>query len=307
MVNALESATMVRTEGADTGISGLTPQQIEQYRRDGFVVIRSLFSQADIDRLIDTIDRLISDAQRSNNLNRIVEFETETVDGLRVPRRLFNPFEQHEEFRRVAKGDRLVDRVVSLVGPNVALQHSKLNMKPSKVGAVVEWHQDLTYFPHTNDDLVAALIYLDNATIANGCLQLLPGNHRRFFDHAFPDGTFAGMITEEIADGRWGKPISVEGSVGTVIFLHPLTPHSSAPNISTGQRRVLIFQYRAADSFPIYNGAQIVSCEECAHHIRGTPALFARFGGPPPAIYKPAGKPRSLYELQESSRSVMRT
>ena len=58
-------------------------------------------------------------------------------------------------------------------------------MKPSRVGSAVEWHQDLAYFPHTNPDLVNTLIYLDDATEENGCLQVLPRQHDRFFDHRF--------------------------------------------------------------------------------------------------------------------------
>jgi len=88
------------------------------------------------------------------------------------------------------------DKIESLIGPDFGIQHSKLNMKPAKVGSVVEWHQDLAYFPHTNDSLVTTLIYLDDATEQNGCLQVLPRHHTHFFSHAGPDGLFAGMITE---------------------------------------------------------------------------------------------------------------
>ena len=66
--------------------------------------------------------------------------------------------------------DRILNRIKLLIGPNIAFQHSKLNMKPAKVGSIVEWHQDLAYFPHTNTNLVTTLIYLDDAPKENGCL-----------------------------------------------------------------------------------------------------------------------------------------
>src|SRR4029079_19624697 len=88
-----------------------------------------------------------------------------------VPRRIYNPFERHEAFRAMATGVWSLDRIESLIGPNISLHHSKLNMKPAKIGSVVEWHQDLAYFPHTNDDLFTTLVYLANATVENGCPQ----------------------------------------------------------------------------------------------------------------------------------------
>ncbi len=69
-----------------------------------------------------------------------LELEPEPVDGQRVPRRIFNPYDQHQAFRDLAEDPRLLDRVESLIGPDFNLQHSKLNMKPAKVGSVVDWH-----------------------------------------------------------------------------------------------------------------------------------------------------------------------
>ena len=281
---------------------GLSDAQQRQYRENGFLLVRSVVSAEALDRVTRAIDELTSRAEVSGQRNEIVDYERALADGKRVVRRLFNPFEQHEAFRGIATDERILGMVESLVGPNIALQHSKLNMKGAKVGSAVEWHQDLTYFPHTNDDLVGVMIHLDDITTENGCLQVLPRLHNRFFDHSLPDGSFAGMITETIDAERFGEPVSVQGPAGSVLLLHPLAPHRSAVNVSARGRRMLIFEYRAADAFPIYNGSQIVSSESCAHHLRGERARFARFGGPPPAIYLPHGRPKSLFQLQDESR-----
>jgi ectoine hydroxylase-related dioxygenase (phytanoyl-CoA dioxygenase family) len=151
-----------------------------------------------------------------------------------------NPFEQHEAFRALATDDRILDRIESLIGPDFNLQHSKLNMKPAGVGSPVEWHQDLAYFPHTNDDLVTTLVYLDDATEENGCLQVLPRHHHHFFDHSADDGSFAGMITEDLGDGRYGRAVPLPALAGSVIFMHCVLPHSSLPNRSSCSRRTLI-------------------------------------------------------------------
>lgn len=275
--------------------------QIEQYRNEGFLVVERLFDTDDMARVDATIRRMTDEALAGGDYGKILELEPEPVDGLRVPRRIFNPYDQHEAFSDLAHDPRLVDKIESLIGPSFNLQHSKLNMKPARVGSVVEWHQDMAYFPHTNDDLVTTLIYLDDATEENGCLQVLPRHHTHYFDHAGPDGRFAGMITEDLSD--FGKPKSLPAPAGSAIFMHCITPHASLPNRSSRPRRTLIYEYRANDAFPIYYGEMTNLAEAKFRPVRGNPARFARFGGPRPPIPS-VGKYASLYELQNQAKGA---
>jgi hypothetical protein len=177
-------------------------------------------------------------------------------------------------------------------------------MKPAKVGSVVEWHQDLAYFPHTNVDLVTTLIYLDEATEENGCLQVLPRHHHHFFEHSDAEGKFAGMISEDLSNGRFGRPISLAAPAGSVIFMHCLTPHSSLPNRSPHPRRTLIFEYRAADAFPIWYGPMTARGESIYRPIRGRTARFARCDGPPPLVPN-VGSFLTIFELQAKSKAAL--
>jgi phytanoyl-CoA hydroxylase len=286
----------------------LTDEQVRHYRTEGYVVVPRLFDAADIAGVDRTIREMTDAALASSeDMSKVLELEPEPLDGRRVPRRIYNPYDAHENFRRLALDARLLDRIESLVGPDFNLQHSKLNMKPAKVGSVVEWHQDLAYFPHTNDDLVTTLVYLDDATEENGCLQVLPRHHNHFFNHANAEGVFAGMITETIADGRHGRPVPLPAPAGSVIFMHCILPHSSLPNRSPRPRRTLIYEFRAADSFPIYYGENAHTAEQKRRPVRGKVAPHARFGGPPPLIPHYPSTLQSLYQLQEDSRSKMAT
>jgi ectoine hydroxylase-related dioxygenase (phytanoyl-CoA dioxygenase family) len=278
----------------------LSEEQIDQYRNEGFVIVERLFDADDLARVDATIRQMTEQALAGGDFSKVLELEPEPVDGKCVPRRIFNPYDQHETFRALAHDPRLLDKIESLIGGDFNLQHSKLNMKPAKVGSVVEWHQDMAYFPHTNDDLVTTLIYLDDATEENGCLQVLPRHHTHFFDHSGPDGRFAGMITESLAD--FGKPRSLPAAAGSAIFMHCITPHSSLPNRSSRARRTLIYEYRANDAFPIYYGEMTNLAEAKFRMIRGRPARFARFGGPRPMIPN-VGKYTSLYELQSQAKA----
>lgn len=277
--------------------TGLSEEQVQHYRTEGYLVLDGFFSRERIERIDRTVRQITDNAVTSGDYSKILELEPTSADSKPVARRIFNPFDLHEEFETLATDSTLLDCIESLIGANFSLQHSKLNMKPAKIGSAVEWHQDLAYFPHTNDDLVTLLIYLDDATEENGCLQVLPRHHTHFFNHDLPDGRFAGMITEDLSGGRFGQAVSLAATAGSVIFMHPITPHSSLPNNSDKSRRTLIFEYRASDAFPIYYGEQTAIAESKLRQIRGKPARFARFGGPAPLIPN-VGRYQSLYELQ---------
>jgi phytanoyl-CoA hydroxylase len=286
--------------------TAFSPREIEQYRTEGYVVVPNLFGREELERTYACIRELTHTALASSDHSKIMELEPEAVDGERVPRRIYDPFEQHEAFRALATDAKILDRIQTLIGPDIGIQHSKLNMKPAKVGSVVDWHQDLTYFPHTNSDLITTLVYLDDATEENGCLQVLPRHQHHFFNHALPDGTFAGMITEDLSDNRYGRPQALPAPAGSVIFMHCILPHSSLPNRSPKPRRTLIFEYRAADAFPIYFADSVVQYEAKAHLLRGKPATTARFGGPAPVIPKLKSSMKSLYEMQRAAKNSTR-
>ena len=86
---------------------------------------------------------------------------------------------------RPAFHPRILDAVEKLIGPNIQLHHTKLNLKPpSSPEARFEWHQDYPFFPHTNYDLIAVLVHIDEATEENGCLRIIPGSHKLGAAHA---------------------------------------------------------------------------------------------------------------------------
>ena len=284
--------------------SELTEEQVEHYRCEGYVVLPAFFGSDVLAQLSRRIQQIGDDALAGGDYDKILEVEPETVAGQTVVRRIYNPYDQHDDFKNLANDRRLVDCIESLIGPDINLQHSKLNMKPPSVGSVVEWHQDLAFFPHTNDDLVTVLIYLDDAIRENGCLSVLPRHHTHYFDHATPDGYFAGMITEDLASGRFGEPVALEAPAGSVICMHCITPHSSLPNRSEHPRRTLIFEYRAADSFPIYYPGMSEDNRDVPRPIRGKRAQFARLAGPSPYM-RNVGAGGSIYKLQEKAKAAL--
>lgn len=160
---------------------------------------------------------------------------------------------RHPRFLELARDRRLIDVVAEFLGPNLELQHSKIATKPeTDTGrGAAPWHQDFPFFPHTNTDLVAAMVMLDDADERGGCLQVLPGSRRLGpLDHR-RDGFFSGECAELPDEAMRGGAVALPVRAGDVTLHHCLTLHRSAENTSGSPRRALVFQFRAADAYQL--------------------------------------------------------
>ena len=276
----------------------LTQIQIDEYGEKGFTVFPNLLDATEVAGYLAEIDEISSGNTLTNHDSTRMEMEPDQPpDGTQV-RRLYEPCTNFETFKQLAGSDELLDCVEQLLGADIIFHYSKINMKPAKIGSVVEWHQDLTYYPLTNRDSLAVLFYLDDTDEENGCLQMIPGKHLGgTFEHS-SEGVFQGRVVDGI-DESGAVPIS--GPAGTAVFMHAMTPHASVTNRSDRPRRTLILSYRAADAIPLLTGVTPI-IEENAVLVRGKLAEKARFTMTefPVPIYRENA--RSLYQLQEQSR-----
>ncbi len=268
--------------------------KVEDYRRDGCLLVESVLDGEDLRRLDEAVREVTEAAIRSDNQDELIELEPDVGGSTRRVRRIRDPYYRHAAFRAVAHDARILDRVASLIGPDLELHHSKLNMKPAQVGSPVAWHQDLAYYPHTNDSVLAVLIYIDDASESNGCIQVLPRMHHRYLEHTHHTGEFAGRIVEPIE----AEPRALPAAAGSAIFVHGLTPHSSRPNRSGEDRRTLIFAYRAGDAYPLFDGLRTTKDEAIRTPVRGRRPRHARFGGPAPIVPEINDMTVSLYDIQ---------
>jgi len=277
----------------------LAEQHVQGYRRQGFACVPAFVSPDCIAAFRREVDSIAAASAASGFDPARMEMEPAKDSSGPTIRRIYEPCEHYAFFREYAESAAILDAVQQLIGDNLLLHYSKLNMKPAEVGSVVEWHQDLSYYPLTNHDSLAALIYLDDADEANGCLRVLPGRHRaELMDHT-ASGVFQGCITEPIDETQ---AVNLAGGAGTAIFLDAMTPHASTQNRSGRQRRTLIISYRAADAFPIHINDRTAATEIYTRLVRGTRPQQARFTFDrfPIPIY--GAKEASLYQLQEMSR-----
>ncbi len=279
--------------------SMLSATSVNQFQTDGFCSVEGFLAGEEVAALLASIDSVCASATLADHDTSRLEMEpNQPSDGGRV-RRIYEPCTYYSDFRSLAECSKKLDGVSQLLGDNLLFHYSKINMKPPNIGSVVEWHQDLAYYPLTNTDSLAVLLYLDDADQTNGCLQVIPGVHRnRILNHS-SNGFFRGQVTESV-DGS--KAVSLEGRAGSAIFLHGMTPHASAPNTSPYARRTLILSYRAADAYPIYLGETTIHAESHVRLVRGERLARARFSTQEMPIPHYQGVPKSLYELQQRFR-----
>jgi ectoine hydroxylase-related dioxygenase (phytanoyl-CoA dioxygenase family) len=276
----------------------LTPQQIAQYHDEGYTVLHEFLSRSAVDAILSDIEDLTATATVAHHDSGRLEMEPNQKPEGRKVRRIYEPCTHYPRFRSLSESKDLLDVIEQLIGPNLVFHLSKVNMKPAVLGSVVDWHQDLTYYPLTNTDSVTVLFYLEDADAVNGCLQVIPHSHQRVMDHTLK-GVFQGRVTETVDAS---KAVFLEAKAGSAIFMHCLTPHSSAPNLSPQPRTTLIMSYRAADAFPIHLNVRTEAQEAHARLVRGQEVAEARFGLSSFPIPRFPRDTKSLYELQEMSR-----
>ena len=89
-------------------------------------------------------------------------------------RRIKEPHRHFRYFWDLFCDPDITDVLVPLLGENIRVYGAKMNMKAAGYGAPVEWHQDWAFYPHTNDDVLATGLLLDDCDASNGPLMCCP-------------------------------------------------------------------------------------------------------------------------------------
>jgi ectoine hydroxylase-related dioxygenase (phytanoyl-CoA dioxygenase family) len=166
-------------------------------------------------------------------------------------RRINNPSDISESYFQVMSDSKMVDMVAELIGVNVKFHHCKINLKCPGANTTVHYHQDFAFTPHSNDDVVTALLLLDDVTEDNGCLMVVPGSHKGKMYSLYDGKQFIGRVDDATETFLKSKQIPVVGSAGDVCLMHTRLAHGSAPNKSETSRGLYICVYTAADAVPL--------------------------------------------------------
>lgn len=272
----------------------LSSQQIAFYHADGYLKLEGVLSSQEVGELQRVTDEFVERAGQVSKNDEVFDLEPHhTLENPRL-RRVKSPATQHPVYDRILRHDAILDIVAQLIGPAIRTNGNKLNMKSAGYGSQVEWHQDWSFYPHTNDDLLAVGVAIDDMYLDNGCLLVAPGSHRGpLFDHHH-DGAFAGAVTEPNFQVDSTAPIELKA--GGISVHHVRLLHGSTRNVSRRSRRLLLLQYCAVDAWPLTGVSEWDQFNR--NILRGDPTNQPRLADVPIRMPLPRARPGSIYEAQ---------
>lgn len=225
--------------------------QLREYQEQGFYLARGLLSAAEVASLNGEMPWLL-DAERTDDG---VHRERERTGAVR---QAYLAHRHSEPYRQLARDPRVLDPVKQVIGNDVYMWHSKINVKASFEGTVWLWHQDFGYW--INDGVaarfVSAMVFLDQATLNNGCLLVAAGSHRwGLLPHVIDEVTTSykqwcvslPALNEHLREEDI-RPIT--GQPGDVLFFDPNLVHASGHNLSPLPRKTVILCYNDVANTP---------------------------------------------------------
>jgi ectoine hydroxylase-related dioxygenase (phytanoyl-CoA dioxygenase family) len=230
----------------------LTREQLEAYRRDGYLALPEIIDAARVAELRAVTADFIERSRAVTTSDDLFDLDSRHKPEAPSVRRIKNPADHHPLYAWVAFESPIPDIVAEVIGPDVKFHHSKLNFKGAHGGAPVDWHQDAPFYPHSNDDVLAVGLLLDDATANNGAMAVLPGSHFGPVYEHYDGDRFVGFIQpDDLSRLDLGQAKLLALPAGSIHIHHYRLVHGSAPNISPAPRRLLINAYAAADALPL--------------------------------------------------------
>ncbi|AZN42902.1 phytanoyl-CoA dioxygenase family protein [Paenibacillus albus] len=226
----------------------VTHKEVEQYNRDGFVMVKDLFTKNEVNRLIQEIE----------GGDRVAGTTYSADDSSGRKAKLAIWFELGSDvWSSVSICPRIINNVRILMGEDAAFFHGKVMLKEAKSGGAWEWHQDYGYWYDQGfiyPNMMSVFIALDPATRENGCLQVLRGSHKLGRLEHGKVGAQTGADPRRIHQVQdMFELMHCEMEPGTALFFHSNLLHASAPNMSEHHRRTFITCYNATSN-PVLQG-----------------------------------------------------
>jgi phytanoyl-CoA hydroxylase len=229
----------------------MMPEKIEFFHQNGYLVVEDAFSRGEIELLLDEAVAICR-----GKLGKVqglpgVSPEESDDDVIRRTLCIHHPHKISETILGFMSHPAIVDVLTGVVGPNVKCMQSMLFIKSAgKPGQA--WHQDEDFIPTRDRSLIGAWIALDDATVQNGCLWVIPGSHKYGIlwelekqenpDFDCSDEAVGFPYTDEDA-------VPVELRAGSIVFFNGYLLHRSLPNVlQSGYRRSLVNHYMSAES-----------------------------------------------------------
>lgn len=236
----------------------LSATQVEEFRRDGYLVFRKLATPEQCAQMLAVTREHLKHATAP------VEYETEVgypgapasldAPGGRTIRRLRAAYQRAACFRDWARDERIVAWLRQLFGEPVRLtlaHHNCVMTKHPRFGTATGWHRDIRYWSFARNDLTAVWLALGNEDAGNGALHVIPGSHRVDIRPERLD-----ELDFLRPDVPANQPLFAQGRVlelqqGDVVFFHSGLFHAAGRNDSDTVKTSVVFAYRGESNLPL--------------------------------------------------------
>ena len=240
------------------GEFALSEHQLRSYRKNGFIQLRGLLPEGDVAGLLREARELAAGSGRHGLPEAVLE------PGGGDVRSVFRVHGLSAVFERLMRDGRLLDVARQILGSEVYIHQSRVNLKPGFTGKEFYWHSDFETW-HIEDGMprmraLSCVVLLTENNEFNGPLMLVPGSHMHYIscvgktpqdhyrqslrkqEYGVPDETSLGFLVQR------GGLQSTKGPAGSVVFFDCNTMHGSGSNISPFPRANLIFVYNSVDN-----------------------------------------------------------
>jgi ectoine hydroxylase-related dioxygenase (phytanoyl-CoA dioxygenase family) len=228
------------------GYRRLSADQVDRFRRDGYLKLGRLLDDDLLDLLRREYDREFALARAGDAKFRNLSISN--TDDLRkkneAPEQMLQIMQMSERnlhFHRLLYHEEILDCVEDLLGPNLQLFHDQALYKPAHHGGPVFWHQDNAYWQCMPANLVSCWMTLDDVTVANGAMQVIPGSHLGAMEHDRAATTDALLDNADRVDSS--KAVAIELPAGGAMLHHCQTFHYTGPNETAHERRAFAIHF----------------------------------------------------------------
>ncbi len=218
----------------------LSPQQIEQFRTQGFLKVEGFYSAREVEAMRREIERF----KRVGLLRNVAtEGDGKTKSSTAANLQLCPMYQHSTLFRALPFDDKVVDAVSKLIGEPIILRLEQVFLKPGRHGAGTSWHQDNAYFSAADPMGGTAMwISIHDANRANGTMEVIPGVFRQTFEHS-RDPMSNHHIRMFPSQELEGTAVPIEMKAGGVVFFCYGTPHCTRGNTTDRERAGVAYHF----------------------------------------------------------------
>jgi ectoine hydroxylase-related dioxygenase (phytanoyl-CoA dioxygenase family) len=288
----------------------LSKEQKSFYEDNGYLLVEDVVSPAQLAKLQSITYDLIEKSRAITESDEIYDLDEGHTSQTPRLTRIKLPHKQDPYYWEILKNSGVTQVLNHLLGKDTTLITSKLNTKAPSGGSAVEWHQDWAFYPHTNDDLLAFGLMLEDVTLDNGPLMVIPGTHKGpLLSHKNND-MFCGAISADDPLFKAEQAVTLSGKAGSMTIHHARTLHGSTPNLSDRNRLILFYEIAKADAWPILGASSYIHSlgqrkfwdDIQERTITGAPCLQPRLENVPVEMpLPPARDNTSIFKTQKFS------